>query len=64
MIPGARLVLLGRQGAGKGTQATRIAEHFALTHISSGDLLRRHMADGTEIGDDWADRWKAPTCTP
>jgi adenylate kinase len=45
-----RLLLIGAPGAGKGTQATRIAEHFSLTHISSGDLLRRHMADGTEIG--------------
>ena len=45
-----RLLLVGAPGAGKGTQATRMAEHFGLTHISSGDLLRRHVAEGTAIG--------------
>jgi len=45
-----RLLLIGAPGAGKGTQATRIAEHFQVAHISSGDLLRAHVADGTAIG--------------
>jgi adenylate kinase len=45
-----RVLLIGAPGAGKGTQATRVAEHYGLTHISSGDLLRRHIADGTTIG--------------
>jgi adenylate kinase len=45
-----RLLLIGPPGSGKGTQAVRIAEHFGITHISSGDLLRRHVADGTSIG--------------
>ena len=45
-----RLLLIGAPGAGKGTQAERIAEHFGVVHISSGDLLRRHVADGTAIG--------------
>jgi adenylate kinase len=45
-----RVLLIGAPGAGKGTQATGIAEHFGLTHISSGDLLRKHIADGTAIG--------------
>ena len=45
-----RLLLIGAPGAGKGTQATRIAEHFHVAHISSGDLLREHVANGTEIG--------------
>lgn len=45
-----RLLLIGAPGAGKGTQATRIADHFGLVHISSGDLLRQHVADGTTIG--------------
>jgi adenylate kinase len=45
-----RLLLIGAPGAGKGTQATRIAEHFGLVHISSGDLLRQHVAEGTAIG--------------
>jgi adenylate kinase len=45
-----RLLLIGAPGAGKGTQATRIAEHFHVAHISSGDLLRDHVARGTAIG--------------
>jgi adenylate kinase len=44
------LLLIGAPGAGKGTQAERIAEHFGVEHISSGDLLRRHVADETAIG--------------
>lgn len=45
-----RLLLIGAPGAGKGTQAIRIAEHFGIAHISSGDLLRRHIAEETSIG--------------
>ena len=45
-----RLLLIGAPGAGKGTQAQLIAEHFGLVHISSGDLLREHVAKGTSIG--------------
>src|SRR3954454_13872487 len=45
-----RLLLIGAPGAGKGTQATRIAEHFNVAHISSGDLLREHVAKGTAVG--------------
>jgi adenylate kinase len=45
-----RVLLIGAPGAGKGTQAVEIAKRFGLTHISSGDLLRRHMAEGTATG--------------
>lgn len=45
-----RLLLIGAPGAGKGTQAGRIAQHFGLVHISSGDLLREHVAGRTAIG--------------
>jgi adenylate kinase len=45
-----RLLLIGAPGAGKGTQAVRLAEHFGITHISSGDLLRQHVTDGTPFG--------------
>lgn len=45
-----RLLLIGPPGSGKGTQAVRIAGHYGIAHISSGDLLRRHVADGTTIG--------------
>jgi adenylate kinase len=49
-IPVMRLLLIGAPGSGKGTQAVRLAEHFGITHISSGDLLRQHVVDGTAFG--------------
>jgi len=45
-----RLLLIGAPGAGKGTQAQRLAERFNITHISSGDLLRQHVREQTSIG--------------
>jgi adenylate kinase len=45
-----RLLMIGAPGAGKGTQAVRVAEHFGVTHISSGDLLRDHVTRETSIG--------------
>jgi adenylate kinase len=45
-----RLLLIGAPGAGKGTQAERLAERFNITHISSGDLLRQHVKNQTSIG--------------
>ena len=45
-----RLLLIGAPGAGKGTQAERLAERFNIAHISSGDLLRQHVRDQTSIG--------------
>lgn len=45
-----RLLLIGAPGAGKGTQAERLAERFGITHISSGDLLRQHVKDQTSLG--------------
>lgn len=50
MIPGARIVLLGRQGSGKGTQCTRLSRHFVVPHISTGDILRAAVREGTELG--------------
>jgi adenylate kinase len=77
-IPVGPIVLLGAPGAGKGTQAKLIAEHYGIPHISTGDILRDNVARGTELGrranrvmelvsDDLvngmvADRLKQPDC--
>ena len=50
MIPGARIVILGRQGAGKGTQCVRLSRHYVVPHISTGDMLRGAVREGTELG--------------
>ena len=47
---GPRLVLLGKQGAGKGTQATRLADHYHVAHLSTGDLFREAASQGHELG--------------
>lgn len=47
---GLRIVMLGAPGAGKGTQAVRIARRLEVPHISTGDIFRAHLRDGTETG--------------
>ncbi|MEG0918626.1 MAG: adenylate kinase [Anaerovoracaceae bacterium] len=44
------LILLGPPGAGKGTQAVRIVEKFNVPHISTGDIFRKNIKEGTELG--------------
>ncbi len=44
------IVLLGAPGAGKGTQALMIAAEYGIPHISTGDILRKNIKDGTELG--------------
>jgi len=44
------LILFGPPGAGKGTQSAKIIEKYALTHISTGDLFRKHLKEGTPLG--------------
>lgn len=50
MTSGVRLLVLGKQGAGKGTQAVRIARHYGVPHISTGDMFRAAAAAGTSFG--------------
>lgn len=45
-----RLILFGRQGAGKGTQCDLLVKRYGAVHISTGDMLRQAVADGTELG--------------
>ena len=45
-----RLVLLGRQGSGKGTQGARLASHYGIAHISTGEMLRNAIKHGTPVG--------------
>jgi adenylate kinase len=45
-----RLIFLGGPGSGKGTQAKKLVEKYGLTHISTGDLLRKAMKEGSELG--------------
>ena len=45
-----RLILLGTPGAGKGEQATRLSKKFGIPHISTGELLRGEMDEGTPVG--------------
>ncbi len=47
-----RLVIFGRQGAGKGTQCERLVDHYGAVHISTGDMLRQAVAEGTELGSE------------
>lgn len=45
-----RLILVGPPGAGKGTQAVNLAAHFSIPHISTGDIFRSNLKEGTPLG--------------
>jgi adenylate kinase len=49
-VASLNLILLGPPGAGKGTQAARLREDFSLPYIATGDLLREHRHNGSELG--------------
>jgi adenylate kinase len=50
VVPGVRLVVLGKQGAGKGTQCVRLSHHYVVPHVATGDMLRSEAKAGTSIG--------------
>ncbi len=50
MVSGVRLVVLGKQGAGKGTQCVRLSHHYVVPHVSTGDMLRAAVKSRTELG--------------
>jgi adenylate kinase len=50
VIPGVRLVVLGKQGAGKGTQCVRLSHHYVVPHVSTGDMLRGEVKSKTALG--------------
>lgn len=45
-----KIIMLGAPGAGKGTQAKKIAEKYGIPHISTGDIFRANIKGGTELG--------------
>ena len=45
-----KIIMLGAPGAGKGTQAKKIAAKYGITHISTGDIFRANIKNGTELG--------------
>ena len=50
MISGVRLVVLGKQGAGKGTQCVRLSHHYVVPHVSTGDMLRSEVKLRSPMG--------------
>jgi adenylate kinase len=58
------LILLGKPGVGKGTQAQRLKEDFGLPYIGTGDLLRQHKTEGTDLGREAATYMDAGKLVP
>lgn len=58
------MVMLGRQGAGKGTQCVRLSRHYVVPHISTGDMLRAAVREGTELGLKAAELMAAGSLVP
>ncbi|MDQ3757585.1 MAG: adenylate kinase [Actinomycetota bacterium] len=64
MVPGARLVILGKQGAGKGTQCVRLARHYVVPHISTGEMFRAAEKSGSDFGHKLAEFMRAGELIP
>jgi len=58
------LVVLGKQGAGKGTQCKRLSEKYAIPHVSTGDILRAAVKAGSNLGREVADVMSAGALVP
>ena len=63
-----RLIIMGPPGAGKGTQAKFVAEHFGIPAISTGDIFRANVSQGTPLGSrprgSWTPGSTCPTRSP
>jgi len=59
-----RMILVGPPGAGKGTQASRLVETYTIPHISSGDMLRAAVKEGTALGQEADTFMKAGSSCP
>ena len=59
-----KIVLLGGPGAGKGTQAAKLKEHYKIHHVSTGEVLREARAAGTELGNKAAEYMDAGKLLP
>jgi adenylate kinase len=59
-----RMILVGPPGAGKGTQAARLVDTYRITHISSGDMLRAAVKEGTKLGQEADGYMKAGKLVP
>ena len=52
-----KIIMLGAPGAGKGTQAKMLADKYMIPHISTGDIFRANIKNGTELGQKARHRW-------
>jgi adenylate kinase len=64
VVPGARLVILGKQGAGKGTQCVRLARHYVVPHISTGEMFRAAKKSKSDFGRRLAEYMDAGELVP